>query len=190
MTVFRYRKALAALALAGALAGPALAEDDDNRGWWPRWGMGQMMGGWGQGGPMMGMWGDGMVDRIDGRLAFIKTELKITDAQTPAWDELVTVVKATAETHNAAMRTMMDGMRDGSFAKKPLPDRLTIEQTQLEARVEQIKTLKAAVDKLYAVLDDTQKKAADEIALPAMGMGMGMGMGMMGPGMGGGMMWR
>lgn len=182
----KYRKSAAALALVAALAVPAFAEDDDDRGWWPRWGMGQMMGEWGMRGPMFGWNSDWMVDRIEGRLAFLKTELKITDAQSAAWDELATAIKATAETHNAEMRTMMQEMRDGGFMKRPLPDRLTYAQTHLEARVEQIKTLKGAVDKLYAVLDDSQKKAADEIALPAMGMGMGM----MGPGMGGGMMGR
>jgi LTXXQ motif family protein len=183
----RYRMPIAAIAVAAALAGPALAEDDDSTGWWPRWGMGRMMDDWGMRGPMAGFMAEGMVERVEGRLAFLKTELKITGAQSAAWDELATVVKANAETHNAMMRTMMDEMRDGSFAKKPLPDRLVYEQTHLEARVEQIKTLKAAVDKLYAVLDDAQKKAADEIALPAMGMGMGM---MMGPETGGRMMMR
>jgi hypothetical protein len=37
--------------------------------------------------------------------------------------------------------------------------------------------VKAAVDKLYAMLDDNQKKTADDIVLPSMGMGMGRGMG-------------
>jgi hypothetical protein len=50
----------------------------------------------------------------------------------------------------------------------------------MEARLEQIKTVKVAVDKLYAMLDEAQKKTADDIVLPSMGMGMGRGMG---PGM-------
>ena len=53
----------------------------------------------------------------------------------------------------------------------------------MEARVEDIKSVRSAVDKLYAQLDDTRRTAADETVLPMMGMGMGRGMGP-------GMMWN
>ena len=46
----------------------------------------------------------------------------------------------------------------------------------MSTRLEQVKQVKAAVDKLYATLSDEQKKAADDIVLPMMGMGMGRGM--------------
>jgi hypothetical protein len=184
-----YRKTAVAAALAGllALAGPAFASEDND---WIGWGSG-MMHGWGMGrgmgpGMMMGMGAEEMLDRIDGRLAFLKTELKITDAQAPAWSELASVVKTTAETHNAMMRKMMEDMRSGEMWKKPLPDRLTLQETHLAARLEQIRSVKGAVDKLYAVLADDQRKVADDIVLPMMGMGMGRGMvrgTMMGPGM-------
>ena len=125
---------------------------------------------------MMGYGPDAMLDRIDGRLAYMKTELKITDAQTAAWDELAKVIHDTAETHNALMTEMKKDVRSGDFFEMPLPERLTVQQTHMEARLEQIKSVKAAVDKLYALLDDDQKKTADDIVLPSMGMGMGRGM--------------
>lgn len=152
---------------------------EDNDGWWPRWGMmgGGMMHGWG--GPMMGDGPDAMLDRIDGRLAFLKTELKITEAQAAAWDSFAQAVRTTAEAHNSQMRSMMDEMRDGGLFKKPLPERLTYQQNMMETHLEQIKTVRSAIDALYAVLDDTQKKSADDIVLPMMGMGRGMGPGMM-----------
>jgi hypothetical protein len=170
-------KAFAAVSLiVVAAAGPSLAEDDES-GWWPRWGMGQgMMEGWGGHGSMMGFGSDAMLDRIDGRLAFLKTELKITEAQSAAWDELAGVIRTTSEGHNDMMRSMMKEMHSGDFFKKPLPERLQIQETHMEARLEQIKSVKAAVDKLYAMLDQDQKKAADDIVLPMMGMGMGRGM--------------
>jgi predicted secreted Zn-dependent protease len=96
-----------------------------------------------------------MLDRIDGRLAFMKTELKIADAQAAAWDELAKVIRNNAETHNAMMREMMKDVRSGSLLETPLPERLTIQQTHMEARLEQIKAVKAAVYKRYALLDDT-----------------------------------
>jgi hypothetical protein len=176
MIFTRTRMMVAAGMLVVALSAPAMAESDDN-GWWPHWGMGRgMMDGWGWGGPMMGYGPDAMLDRIDGRLAYMKTELKITDAQAAAWEELAKVIHDTAETHNAMMREMMKDVRSGDFIKRPLPERLTVQQTHMEARLEQIKAVKAAVEKLYTQLDDDQKKTADDIVLPSMGMGMGRGM--------------
>ena len=176
MILTRTRMMVAAGMLVVALSAPAMAESDDN-GWWPHWGMGRgMMDGWGWGGPMMGYGPDAMLDRIDGRLAYMKTELKITDAQAAAWEELAKVIHDTAETHNAMMREMMKDVRSGDLIKRPLPERLTVQQTHMEARLEQIKAVKAAVEKLYAQLDDDQKKTADDIVLPSMGMGMGRGM--------------
>ena len=171
--------ALALLTL--TFTGSARASDDEG-GWWRGWGMGHMMRGWGRG-PMMGYGENAMLDRIDGRLAFLKTELKITKAQSEAWNEMATTIRMTSEIHNKMMREMMKEMHDGEFFKKPLPDRLVLRETHMEARLEQIKAVREAVDKLYDVLDDTQKEAADEIVLPTMGMGMGgrrgMGRGMM-----------
>lgn len=167
---------------ATALVNSALAQDQ--RGLGPGWGMGQMMPGWGWGnGPMMGFGPDAMLDRIDGRLAFLKTELKITDAQSAAWEEMAETIRTTAQSHNSLMQSMMEQMHDGDYLKMPLPERLTIRESHMEAQLEQIKELKAAAEKLYAVLDDEQKKAADEIMLPTMGMGM-TGIGMMGGGYG------
>lgn len=167
------------IALAGLIGAasftPAIADDDDD--WGRGWGMGMMMG------RMMGMDMDDMSERIEGRLAFLKTELKITDAQAPAWDKLAETLRNSAETHGKMMQSHMQDMHDGSFFKKPLPDRLTFMETMLSARLEQVRSVKTAFDALYGTLTDEQKKEADKIALPMMGMGMGRGMGM-----GGGMM--
>ncbi|WP_245437106.1 Spy/CpxP family protein refolding chaperone [Mesorhizobium helmanticense] len=178
------RGILAAGLMLSVVAIPVVAGAEDNdSGWWPRWGMGRMMmGQWGMGGPMGGFDSDEILDRIDGRLAFLKTELKITDKQTPSWDELAGVIRSTAEAHNALMQAMMKEFQGGEFLKKPLPERLVYQQTHLEARLEQVKSIRASVEKLYATLSDEQKKAADDIVLPMMGMGMGRSGGF-GPGM-------
>ena len=48
-----------------AFGGAAVADSDDDRGWWPNWGMGRgMMGGDGWGGGMMDYGPDAMMDRI------------------------------------------------------------------------------------------------------------------------------
>jgi hypothetical protein len=175
MQLLRFKTVTLAAALIFTSVAGAVAQQDHG-GWWPHWGMGRGMmdGGWGQ---MMGYGSDALLDRIDGRLAFLKTELKITPAQEQAWNELATVIRDTSEIHNKMMREMMKEVRDGSFLAKPLPERLQIQETHMSARLEQIRSIKGAVDKLYTQLDDTQKKAADDIVLPMMGMGMGRGMG-------------
>ena len=177
MLTFQWRNAVAAGLMTAAAWMPTMAiADDDYKGWWPRWGMGQMMmGGWGINGPMDDERSGAMLDRIDGRLAFLKTELKITEQQAPAWDEFAGVIHTIADAHNELMRSMHAEFDGGDFLKKALPERLTFQITHLEARVEQAKVIKAAVEKLYATLDDTQKQAADEMVLPLMGMGMGRG---------------
>lgn len=182
MPNWNWKKTIVAGALVLAAAGPVLADNNSWRERWSGWGMGQMMGGWGGPGSMMGYYGgDYMLDRIDGRLAFLETELKITEDQAPAWKELSEVIRATAETHNDAMEAMMESFHDDDFWQMPLPERLAFQQTHMEARLEEIKAVSAAVETFYAVLNDGQKKVADQIVLPTMGMGM-----MMGPWGGGG----
>jgi hypothetical protein len=149
----------------------AFAEEDDDWMSQPS-GMGQMMGGWG----MMGGGPEAMLDRIDGRLAFMKTELKITEAQNADWEALAKVVRSTAEAHNSLMQAMMNDMRSGDLGKMSLPDRLALQETHLSARLDQVKEIKAAAGKLYGTFSEDQKKAADDIVLPMMGMGMGRGM--------------
>ena len=178
--------AIPAVAMMVASGSAGLAQDTsgDRGGWWPRWGMGQMMmdGPRFGDGPMMGqgpMWGmgqDGMLDRIDGRLAFIRTELALRDDQAAEWDRFAEVVRSNAENQNGLMRAMMEELADGDFFDKPLPERLAEQESHMAARLDQIKEMRMAVEELYGVLDDKQKQTADEIIMPATGLGMGMGM--------------
>ena len=59
-----------------------------------------MMGGQQMGGmPMMGMMQmmGSMADHVEGRIAFLKTELKITDAQQPLWNAVGDAMRANAK---------------------------------------------------------------------------------------------
>src|SRR5215472_16748746 len=76
--------------------------------------MRMMMGEGGMGGmPMMAM----MAGHVEGRLAFLKTELKITDAQLPLWNNFAEAVRANAK----AMQDMMDGGMMGASQSATLP---------------------------------------------------------------------
>jgi hypothetical protein len=126
------------------------------------------------GGPMMGMMGMGgmMGDHVEGRIAFLKTELKITEAQTPQWTAFSDTLRANAQRVSEMRNTMMQGgmMGPGSAAMKA-PDRLDRMETMMATMVESLKATKAALAPLYAVLTDDQKKMADQLIHGPMGMG-------------------
>lgn len=137
---------------------------------------GRMMGMAGGGCPMMGMMGSGMMGRgmmghgsqsgkmeqmgalADQRLAHLKTELKITDAQADVWKAYAEAVKARVTVMQGQRTSMMDAMDKGGAI-----DRMDIRIKSMEAMVESMKAVKPATEKLYAALTAEQKKAADQL---------------------------
>ena len=141
-------------------------------------GMGTMGGG-GEMGRMMammhggGMMMDGMPHRhIEGRLAFLKTELKITPAQEPQWTKFADAVRATMKTASEGMRPMMPmmgGMMQGGGQPQTALDILNRHEKTLTIRLEAVRAVKGAFEPLYAVLSDEQKKTANELLTSPMG---------------------
>ena len=119
---------------------------------------------------MMGMMAGRMMEMMsahtDGWLAFLKTELKITDAQTPQWNAFADAVRANAK----GMKEMHASMMETPTAA--LPDRLALHEKMLSAHLDAVRRMKAAVEPLYASFSDEQKRTADELVSP-MGMMMG-----------------
>jgi hypothetical protein len=107
-----------------------------------------------------------MLDRIEGRLAFIKTELRITDAQASAWNQLADTIRTAAKNHNERMKAAFSREEKA----KTLPERLDVQEQFVSARLDEIKQIKGSLANLYAVLSDPQKKEADDIVLPMAGM--------------------
>jgi hypothetical protein len=129
----------------------------------PMMGMMQMM--MGQDG--MGGMGAMMTRHVEGRIAFLKTEIKITDAQQKPWNAVADAMRANAK----GMGGMPNAMAMmGSAAT--LPDKLAAREKTMATHLEQLRTLKAAVEPFYAALSDEQKKIADELMSGPMGMGM------------------
>ena len=179
MRFSRLMQVSAAAVIAASLTGAALAQGGpgrmmEERGGGMPWGMwGNDGPGWGMG---MGMWGRGpwsrggpdwMLDRIEGRLAFLKTELKITEPQTAAWNQLADVIRTAAKHHNERMKSVFSGDQKS----KSLPERLEAQEQFISIRLEEIKQIKASLKTLYGVLSDAQKKEADDMAIPMVGMG-------------------
>jgi hypothetical protein len=118
---------------------------------------------------MMGQEGMGgmavMAGHVEGRLAFLKTELKITPAQEPLWNGVADAIRANAK----SMATMSGGMMGGPQAEA-LPDKLARREKMMAAHLEALRRFRAAVDPLYAALDPDQKKTADQLLIGPMGM--------------------
>lgn len=120
-------------------------------------GMGNMpmgMGMMGQGiGPGMMM---GMGPMMEGRLAYLKADLGITDAQASAWDGYVSAVKARGDAMQSMHATMMQTMQSGTAMA-----RMDAHAAAMQSMMDSMKSLKPATEALYKVLSDDQKKKAD-----------------------------
>ncbi|MBR1130318.1 Spy/CpxP family protein refolding chaperone [Bradyrhizobium iriomotense] len=104
------------------------------------------------------------IDRVEGRIAFLRVELKITDAQVPTWNAFADVLRANAKALGELRRSM------AGSGSESLVDRLTSQEKWLSARLETTRATRSALTNLVGILSDEQKKTADELLAPQMGM--------------------
>jgi hypothetical protein len=114
---------------------------------------------------MMGAQSGMMMSDVEGRLAVLKTELKITDAQAPQWNRFADALRTAAKSMNGMFEQMM---QPGAAAT--LPTRLDRHEKMLSAHLNALRTVKDAVEPLYASLSDEQKALADGLMIGPMGM--------------------
>ena len=135
---------------------------------------------------MMEMMGLGMaaIDHIEGRIAFLRAELNITEAQASAWNAFADAMRTNAKKLAEVRASMMARLDAGQQQAPTMAERLDQQERSLLARLEGTRALKSAVTNLYGTLSEDQKKIANELLAPQMGMGM---MAMM-PGQGPGQM--
>ena len=116
-------------------------------------------------GPMAGGFGDPTT-----RLATLKSELKITPQQQPAWDAYAKTVEDAVST----MRAQHHNVDMTALHNMPGPDRQAFMTQMWDQHDQAFQTVKAAADKLLTTLDDTQKTKAKELlpGLAAFGPGM------------------
>jgi len=117
--------------------------------------------------PMMQMMraraGDMPTDRIEGRIAYLHAELRISEAQMAAWKEVAAALRASAK-RLTEMQLEQTQKNNASML-----ERVDAQERVLSARLESVRALKSATAKLYPMLDDAQKKNADELLAPYMG---------------------
>jgi hypothetical protein len=114
--------------------------------------------------PGVGGMGMATIDRVEGRIAFLRTELKITDAQSAVWDPFADALRANAKSLGEVRAAMAGASQQG------LVERFALQEKWLAARLEGTRAIKAALTNLIGALSDDQKKAADELLAPHMGM--------------------
>jgi periplasmic protein CpxP/Spy len=167
--------ATAALALAGGVwaqpgygpgfgMGPGFGPGPDGGGMGAGWGgMGPgwgHMGGWGggigRGGwGMMGPVGFDMSAVAAGRLAALKTQLKITPAQEPAWKAYETVVAQQAQAMQA-MRDQFHAQWQNAKPGEAVPDMAAQHEAMLAQRQSNQQAQGKAIKDLYAALTPEQ----------------------------------
>ena len=113
-----------------------------------------------RGGMRGGMGGADMAARTTARLGELKTQLKLTDAQEPAWQQYEAVVRQQADAMQALRKGMQARMQDPKAMAEIDP------QAQRESMLKLRESNQAARDTarqaLYAVLTPEQKALADQ----------------------------
>jgi hypothetical protein len=108
--------------------------------------------------PMMGMMmGADTSIFADGRIAFLRAELAITDAQKGVWETYAAALKKNPQAMQAMRQTMVKVME----AKTPV-ERLDAHIAAMDGRLVSLRDVKPALAGLYAALSDEQRKKADQ----------------------------
>jgi hypothetical protein len=115
-------------------------------------------------------------DHLEPRLAYLKTELKITAQQSPQWDTFADAWRAVAQKASPKCAAGESGQTE---VKPGVLGDLSTMETHMVDHLEIVRAQKAAIESLFTVLTDDQKKAANETLRRLMKVGMPMGGGSM-----------
>jgi hypothetical protein len=133
------------------------------------------------GGMMMGHMMCRTAEHVEGRLAYLKAELKLTDAQAPQWNAFADAVRDSGQKVAKFCATMKEEReKDAKEAEagkaKPhgVLQQLDMMERHMSVHLESVRAVKSAAEPLFAFLTDEQKKTAEEIMTGMMGFGMKM----------------
>ncbi|MBR1324286.1 MULTISPECIES: Spy/CpxP family protein refolding chaperone [Bradyrhizobium] len=101
-----------------------------------------------------------VTERIEGRIAFLKAELQISDKQAADWNGVADALRSSRQHLLEARKMLAMDDRSGSA------DRLEHYERHLSERLEAIKSARQAFTRLYASLNESQRQTADTILLP------------------------
>lgn len=104
-------------------------------------------------------------ERIEARLAYIKTALKITAAQEPQWNAYASMLRK----HAGAMdkrfqeRRAQMAQRSADARRPTIVDRHERQRTRMVAATQRLDELLAVEKPLYAALSSEQQRVANEV---------------------------
>jgi len=98
--------------------------------------------------------------RVEGRLAYAKTLLGITDDQAAAWKAYEDVSRSNVKSLQAAHQAVMSAEQSGSVI-----DRMQAQTGEMQARLDARKALQPATQHLYTALTPEQRERADAVLL-------------------------
>lgn len=104
-----------------------------------------------------------ITDRTEGRIAFLKAELQISDKQVGDWNALADALRS-ARSHLVQAQQLV-----ASDKKMTSAERLEAYEKHLAERLEAVKSSRAAYNRLYAALSEEQRRTSDTILLPLIG---------------------
>lgn len=101
-------------------------------------------------------------ERIEARLAYLKTALKITGAQQPQWDAFADVLRKQAGSMESRMQAW-HAKTSGQRERVTAIDRLERRQAMLATASQSLQEVLAAAKPLYAALTPEQQQIADQL---------------------------
>jgi len=111
-------------------------------------------------------------ERVEARIAYIQTALKITDAQKPQWETFAATLRKQAREADKRVQERRTQMAEGSKGLQlSTIERLERRQRMMTAGAQRLNELIAAGKPLYAALNPDQKQIADGLLSPRHGRG-------------------
>ena len=111
-------------------------------------------------------------ERAEARLAYLKTALKITDAQQAQWEAFADVQRKHAKAADERVKAMREGRAQRPQGERPSAvERLERRQQMLTVQSQRLTEVIAAAKPLYASLSPEQKVIADDLLTPRRGHG-------------------
>jgi LTXXQ motif family protein len=106
-------------------------------------------------------------EHVEGRIAFLQTEIGITDAQREQWNAFAVALRRNAEVHRTMHNQMMgpDAPSSQTWLQK-VQQKTRMMSTHAEA----LKAVDTAAGPLYAVLTEDQRQKAERLLSGTMGM--------------------
>jgi len=103
-------------------------------------------------------------ERVEARLAYLKTALRITDAQQPQWDAFANTLRKQAREMDVRIEARRaQRAQSGRDGRVTAIERLERRQQRLELASSRLNEIVAAAKPLYAALTPEQQKVADEL---------------------------